>query len=64
VNTKANNETCERLGQNAKRNATVRKGSYIGRQSRKSKFSAYQVLWKIVGRSGSRLLPSCVRPMS
>jgi hypothetical protein len=57
VITKVNGETSERLGQSAKRSATVRGRAGIGatwqadvcrvRQSKKSRFSACQVLWKI-----------------
>jgi hypothetical protein len=57
VSTKVNGETSERLGQSAKWSATVRGQAGMGAtwqadfcrvwQSRKSRFSACQVLWKI-----------------
>jgi hypothetical protein len=57
VSTKVNGETSERLGQSAKRSATVRGQAGMGAtwqadvcrvwQSGKSRFSACQVLWKM-----------------
>jgi hypothetical protein len=74
VSTMVNGETSKRLGQSAKRSATVRGQAGMGatwqadvcrvRQSGKSRFSACQVLWKIRfrGRSAA-LLPLRARPI-
>jgi hypothetical protein len=74
VSTKVNDETRERLGQSAAISEKAGRGaqwqSVVCRQSRKSGFSACQVLWKIAGRSASRMAAyrsfsfMCVTPMS